>query len=136
RLADGSGLAGCGAAPGRAGGAWSRRARYVGVDPGRARPLCRPINRDRRVATDTGKDLITDLYIDRSRRNAMGMTLTRLELETDYSLTRSAVAHFAKHGFVKLKNVLSAETIAAYEPEITEKVLELNTQHLPLDERN
>jgi ectoine hydroxylase-related dioxygenase (phytanoyl-CoA dioxygenase family) len=64
------------------------------------------------------------------------MTLTRPELETAYSLDAADVAHFAEYGFVKLKNVLSPATIAAYEPEITGKVIELNTQHLPLDERN
>lgn len=64
------------------------------------------------------------------------MTLTRSELETDYSLDRASVADFAEHGFVKLKRVLSPETIAAVEQEITGKVIELNTQHLPLEERN
>ena len=64
------------------------------------------------------------------------MTLTRPELETDYTLSRSAISQFAEHGFVKLKNVLSPETIAAYEPEITGKVIELNTQDVPLEERD
>jgi ectoine hydroxylase-related dioxygenase (phytanoyl-CoA dioxygenase family) len=64
------------------------------------------------------------------------MTMTRSELETDYTLDRAAVAAFAEHGFVKLKHVLTPETIAAYEPEITGKVIELNTQHLPLAERD
>ncbi|MEU8222948.1 phytanoyl-CoA dioxygenase family protein [Kribbella sp. NPDC048915] len=63
------------------------------------------------------------------------MTLTRPELETDYTLSRSAVAHFRTHGFVKLKNVLSGDTIAEYEPEITEKVLELAAD-VPLEERD
>ena len=60
---------------------------------------------------------------------------TRPELETDYTLSRSDIRHFAEHGFVKLKNVLSPETIEAYEPEITGKVIELNTQDVPLEER-
>ncbi|TDO54753.1 ectoine hydroxylase-related dioxygenase (phytanoyl-CoA dioxygenase family) [Kribbella sp. VKM Ac-2527] len=64
------------------------------------------------------------------------MTLAGTELETGYSLGRDAIAHFAEHGFVKLKNVLTAATIAEYEPEITGKVIELNTQHLPLEERD
>ena len=64
------------------------------------------------------------------------MTLTRPELETDYTLSRSDIAHFAEHGFVKLKNVLGPDTIAAYEPEITGKVIELNTQDLPLEDRD
>src|SRR3954470_5664398 len=61
---------------------------------------------------------------------------TRPELETVYTLNRASIAHFADHGFVKLRNVLSPATIAAYEPEITGKVIELNTQHLPLVERD
>ncbi|HEY3559968.1 MAG TPA: phytanoyl-CoA dioxygenase family protein [Kribbella sp.] len=61
---------------------------------------------------------------------------SRPELEIVYNLSRSDVAHFADRGFVKLKNVLSPATIAAYEPEITGKVIELNTQHQPLDERD
>jgi ectoine hydroxylase-related dioxygenase (phytanoyl-CoA dioxygenase family) len=64
------------------------------------------------------------------------MTTTRSELETDYTLHRAAVTAFAEHGFVKLKHVLTPATIAAYEPEITSKVIELNTQHLPLEERD
>jgi ectoine hydroxylase-related dioxygenase (phytanoyl-CoA dioxygenase family) len=80
--------------------------------------------------------LIADLYNDGCRRDPVGMTLTSSELETDYALDQAAIAHFARHGFVKLRNVLSPETIAAYEPEITGKVIELNTQHLPLAERD
>lgn len=64
------------------------------------------------------------------------MTVTRSELETDYSLDRASVAAFAEQGFVKLKRVLTPETIAAYEAEITDKVIELNTQHLPLEDRD
>jgi ectoine hydroxylase-related dioxygenase (phytanoyl-CoA dioxygenase family) len=64
------------------------------------------------------------------------MTLAGTELETDYSLRRDAIARFAEHGFVKLKNVLTPATITAYEQEITGKVIELTTQHLPLEERD
>ncbi|TCN37291.1 ectoine hydroxylase-related dioxygenase (phytanoyl-CoA dioxygenase family) [Kribbella orskensis] len=64
------------------------------------------------------------------------MTVTRTDLESNYSLDRYAIARFAEHGFVKLKNVLSPETITQYEPEITGKVIELNTQDLPLEERD
>lgn len=64
------------------------------------------------------------------------MTLTRSELDSEYTLDRSDLDHFAEHGFVKVKNVLSPATIAGYEPEITGKVIELNTQHLPLEERD
>jgi ectoine hydroxylase-related dioxygenase (phytanoyl-CoA dioxygenase family) len=42
---------------------------------------------------------------------------------------------FDADGFVRLRDVLSPETIAAYEPAITGKVIELNTMHLPMAER-
>jgi ectoine hydroxylase-related dioxygenase (phytanoyl-CoA dioxygenase family) len=58
------------------------------------------------------------------------------ELDTPYELSDDASASFAEHGFVRLPGVLSEPTIAAYEPEITGKVIELNTQHLPLSERD
>jgi ectoine hydroxylase-related dioxygenase (phytanoyl-CoA dioxygenase family) len=64
------------------------------------------------------------------------MTVMRGELESDYALDRASIAHFAEHGFVKLPKVLSPATIAAYEPEITGKVIELNTQDLPLEDRD
>jgi ectoine hydroxylase-related dioxygenase (phytanoyl-CoA dioxygenase family) len=44
--------------------------------------------------------------------------------------------HFDEHGFVKLPGVLAPETIARYEPEITSQVIALNTQHLPIAERD
>jgi ectoine hydroxylase-related dioxygenase (phytanoyl-CoA dioxygenase family) len=64
------------------------------------------------------------------------MTLTHPGLTTEYPLDGADVAHFAEHGFVKLRGVLDPATVAAYEPEITAKVIELNTQHLPLAERD
>jgi ectoine hydroxylase-related dioxygenase (phytanoyl-CoA dioxygenase family) len=46
------------------------------------------------------------------------------------------VRHFSDQGFVKLPGVLNPATVTAYEPEITSKVIELNTQHLSLAERD
>ncbi len=63
------------------------------------------------------------------------MTATRDDLHSRYDLYPGAVARLAENGFVKLPRVLSGETIEVYEPEITAKVIELNTQHLPLAER-
>jgi len=60
----------------------------------------------------------------------------RSELETPYELPPDAVSRYARDGFVRLPDVLSPETIAAYEPTITAKVIELNTMHLPLEERD
>ncbi|MEV4177957.1 phytanoyl-CoA dioxygenase family protein [Nonomuraea sp. NPDC049709] len=64
------------------------------------------------------------------------MTIPPHDLELPYDLDASAVRRFDEDGFVKLPGVLDAKTIAAYEPEITSKVIELNTQHLPLEERD
>jgi len=53
----------------------------------------------------------------------------------DFPLDAEDVQRFRRDGFVKLKNVLSPDSITAAEPEITRKLLELNTQTLPMAER-
>jgi ectoine hydroxylase-related dioxygenase (phytanoyl-CoA dioxygenase family) len=58
------------------------------------------------------------------------------DLDSPYPLPAGAAESFAADGFVRLADVLDPVTIAAYEPEITTKVIELNTQHLPLAERD
>jgi ectoine hydroxylase-related dioxygenase (phytanoyl-CoA dioxygenase family) len=58
------------------------------------------------------------------------------ELAEPYDLPAGSREQFERDGFVRLAGVLSAETIAAYEPEITGKVIERNTMHLPLAERS
>lgn len=58
------------------------------------------------------------------------------ELDAPYPLTREQIAAFARDGNIKLKNVLSAETLAHYGREITRLTIELNTQHLPMEQRN
>jgi ectoine hydroxylase-related dioxygenase (phytanoyl-CoA dioxygenase family) len=60
----------------------------------------------------------------------------RSELDNPVAVDAADVARFADQGFVRLKNVLSEETIDHYEPEISRKVIELNTMHLPLEERS
>lgn len=64
------------------------------------------------------------------------MTTTDTELSTPYQLPPDARDRFDTNGFVRLPKVLGVETIAAYEPEITSKVIELNTMHLPMEERS
>ncbi len=59
-----------------------------------------------------------------------------IDIDTPYDLMQAAIAAFRKFGYVKLKNVLSAETLAYYGDEITRKVFELNTLHLPMSERS
>jgi ectoine hydroxylase-related dioxygenase (phytanoyl-CoA dioxygenase family) len=58
------------------------------------------------------------------------------DLETPYALADEAVERFRRDGFVHLHDVLSAETVERYGEEITAKVVELNTMHLPLEERS
>lgn len=57
------------------------------------------------------------------------------ELSTPYSLTADQIAAYQRDGYIKLKNVLSAELVAAYGAEIARVVQERNTQQLPLAER-
>lgn len=63
-------------------------------------------------------------------------TATTAELSMPYPLPPDAVDRFDAQGFVRLPGVLSAETLAGYEPEITRKVIELNTMELPLEQRS
>jgi ectoine hydroxylase-related dioxygenase (phytanoyl-CoA dioxygenase family) len=57
------------------------------------------------------------------------------ELAEPYALPAAARQAFDAEGFIHLPRVLSAQTVAAFEPSITAKVIELNTMHLPLAER-
>ena len=58
------------------------------------------------------------------------------ELDTLYALAQAAVARFREDGFVHLRDVLSPGTLERYGEEISAKVVELNTMHLPLEERS
>lgn len=58
------------------------------------------------------------------------------ELSVPYQLPPDAVKKFEEDGFIHLTGALSPATIASYEPEITGKVIELNTMHLPLEQRS
>ena len=60
----------------------------------------------------------------------------RKQLDEPFALSDSAIAHFRKNGYVKLKQVLSPEIISFYGPEITRMVIALNTQTKPVAERN
>ena len=57
------------------------------------------------------------------------------ELAAQYPVTAAQVAQFNDQGFLVVPSLLSRETLGAYEPEITSKVFELNTQHLPVQDR-
>jgi ectoine hydroxylase-related dioxygenase (phytanoyl-CoA dioxygenase family) len=57
------------------------------------------------------------------------------DLDTRYALHADQIRSYRENGFLKLKNVFSRETLAAFAPEITRKVHELNTLHLPMEQR-
>lgn len=58
------------------------------------------------------------------------------DLDTPYALSAAQIDQFRRDGFIKLKNVLSPETLAYFGAEITRLTLELNTQQRPLEERS
>ena len=64
------------------------------------------------------------------------MTSVVSELDRPYAVDPDEVRRYAEDGYVKLRGVLSPALLARYEPEITERVIALNTQHLPLAERD
>ena len=64
------------------------------------------------------------------------MTTTLENMKTRYPVSFETIQKFNEEGFVKLSAVLDPETLKYYEAEITAKVKELNTQHLPLEERD
>jgi ectoine hydroxylase-related dioxygenase (phytanoyl-CoA dioxygenase family) len=63
-------------------------------------------------------------------------TQPELELQEPYVLPPGSAERYEADGFVHLSDVVSAAVIEAYEPEITGQVIELNTNHLPMSERD
>ena len=59
----------------------------------------------------------------------------RVDLDSPYALTEEQIRFYRENGFVKLKHVLSPATLAKYGPTVTKRVHELNTLHLPMEER-
>ena len=57
------------------------------------------------------------------------------ELNKPFDLTPEQIAKFRAQGFVKLKHVLSADLLQAYGDEITNQVVQLNTDNTPLETR-
>lgn len=58
------------------------------------------------------------------------------ELDTPFPLSQDSIDFFRENGFVKLKHVLSPETIQYMDKTISAEVVRLNTQHLPMEERD
>ncbi len=67
--------------------------------------------------------------------NAMPSNV-RSVLEEPFLLSTEQINFFRQNGFVKLKNVLSPEAIAYLNTTISDEVQRLNTQLLPLEERD
>ena len=63
------------------------------------------------------------------------LTTARPGLDSPHALTADQVRFYRENGFIKLKNVFRAEALALYGREITRKVHELNTLHLPMEQR-
>jgi ectoine hydroxylase-related dioxygenase (phytanoyl-CoA dioxygenase family) len=57
-------------------------------------------------------------------------------LSRPYPLPREAVEHYRECAWIKLRDVLEAEVIAHFDRIITDAVVRLNTQHLPMAERD
>lgn len=58
------------------------------------------------------------------------------DIITPYPVTAEQIERYEADGYVKLPGVLSPETVQHFEPEVTGKVIELNTMQLPLAERD
>jgi ectoine hydroxylase-related dioxygenase (phytanoyl-CoA dioxygenase family) len=59
-----------------------------------------------------------------------------IDLDSPYALSADQIAQFRRDGFIKLKDVLSPETLSYFGAEITRLTIELNTQQVPLEERS
>ena len=58
-----------------------------------------------------------------------------IDIDTPYAIGAGQIASFRANGFVKMKQVLNAETLAHYGREITRLTIDLNTQSQPMEER-
>lgn len=59
-----------------------------------------------------------------------------IDIDSPYPLTREQIASFRERGYIKLRDVLSHDTLAYYGREITRLTIALNTQDKPLEERS
>jgi ectoine hydroxylase-related dioxygenase (phytanoyl-CoA dioxygenase family) len=59
-----------------------------------------------------------------------------IDIDSPYPLQREHLERFRRDGFVRLKEVLDAETLAHYGEEIGRLTIALNTQTVPLEQRS
>lgn len=64
------------------------------------------------------------------------MTGAPAALEASLLIDDSQRRALEESGFVRLRGALDPETLRHYEPAVTERVIELNTMHLPMAERS
>ena len=64
-------------------------------------------------------------------RNAL-----RHELDMPFPLEEAHIGHFRDHGFVMIRDLLSAGVLDFYGAQLSAKVTELSTEHRPLQERD
>lgn len=60
----------------------------------------------------------------------------RQNLAQHYPLSAAQIAFFRQNGYIKLRDVLAPETLRYMDETITSEVHRLNTQHLPMEERD
>lgn len=59
-----------------------------------------------------------------------------IDIDSHYPLSPQQIAQFRRDGFIKLKDVLSADALAHFGKEITRLTIDLNTEQRPLEERS
>jgi ectoine hydroxylase-related dioxygenase (phytanoyl-CoA dioxygenase family) len=64
------------------------------------------------------------------------MTTATLDIDSEYKISQGHIAQFQRDGYIKLKDVLSADVLDYYGREITRQVLLLNKEAKPLAERS
>jgi len=57
-------------------------------------------------------------------------------ITTDYQISERHKSYFRRNGFIKLRQVLDPEQLKWFAPVISEKVIELNTKDVPLEQRD
>ncbi len=62
--------------------------------------------------------------------------MTNLDLHRPYPVSAQQTANFRRDGFIRLKDVFSADELRHYGDEITRLTIALNTQTTPLEERS
>ena len=57
-------------------------------------------------------------------------------LQQPYTITKAQINFYQQYRYIKLKEVLSAETVSFYSDIISQKVVEINKEHTAIEQRN